>query len=167
MAIKKITLTEDHIKLIKCINFERFNFDDKEKIEDLRKLALSLELKSNPDKATKSYNDTVINDIRNFDSPSRYGWGIDQWNMYGGTFILEDIALVLGKFDQAVPGTEESPLGRQFPKELEDYMWSLHGYICDNMEYIMSLIFQYAFDGGLTPGTYKCIDNLKIWEKIS
>ena len=78
---------------------------------------------------------------------------------------MQDIALILGKFDQFVPGTEEDPLGRQYPKELEDYWWGLYDYIYLNMEYIISLVFWSVRNGGLTPGTYKCIDTIKNWEK--
>ena len=94
-----------------------------------------------------------------------YGWGIDQYSLFGGTFVMQDIALILGKFNEFIPGTEESPLGRQYPKELEDYWWGLYDYIYTNMEYIISLVLWSVRNGGLTPGTYKCIDTIKIWEK--
>lgn len=94
-----------------------------------------------------------------------YGWGIDQYSLFGGAYVMQDIALILGKFDQFIPGTEESPLGRQYPKELEDYWWGLYDYIYTNMEYFISLVFWSVKNGGLTPGTYKCIDTIKNWEK--
>ncbi len=129
MAIKKIKLTEDLIRLIQNINFEAFDFETEE-----------------PDKKDR-----------------HYGWGIDQFSLFGGTFAMEDIALILGKFDQFVPGTEESPLGRRFPKVLEDYWWELYDYIYTNMEYIISLVFWSVTHGGLKPGTYKCINTIKDW----
>lgn len=167
MAIKKITLTEDHLKLIENINFEKFNFDDKQKIEELRGYALSLELKPKKKKDEVTENDYYIEKIKDLEANERFGWGIDQWNMFGGTYVLEDVALILGKLDQAIQGTEEDPTGRHFPLELEDYMWDLYRYIYENMEYIISLVLYYSNKGGLTPGTYKCIDNIKNWEKIS
>lgn len=101
------------------------------------------------------------------DSPhGDYGWGICEYNLFGGTYVLQDIALILGQYDKFIPGTEDDPLGRQYPKELEDYWWDLYRYIWENMEYIISLVFYYVMRGGLTPGTYKCKDNEKIWTKI-
>ena len=133
--IKRITLNEDHIALIKNIKFVPFEFD-----------------------GTDSNNDSV-NTIR------RFGWGIDQYNLFGGTYVLEDVALILGQFDKFIPGTEEDPLGRQYPKELEDYWWGLYQYIWDNMEYIISLVFWGISNGGLTAGTYKCKSEHKDWIK--
>ena len=124
--LKKITLNEDHIALIKNIKFEPFIFD-----------GTDTELDS-------------VNTIR------RFGWGIDQYNLFGGTFVMEDIALILGQYDKFIPGTENDNLGKQYPKELEDYWWDLYRFLCDNMTYIISLVFWGAANNGLTPGTYKC-----------
>lgn len=104
-------------------------------------------------------------DINDRQEDHHFGWGIDQYSLFGGTFVMEDIALILGKFDQYVPGTEESPMGRQYPKVLEDYWWELYDYIWVNMEYIISLVLWSVKNGGLTPGTYKCIDTIKDWKK--
>lgn len=128
MAFKKITLNEDHLKLISGIKVEAFIFDGKTENE-------------------------------------RFGWGIDQYSLFGGTYVMEDIALILGQWDKQIKGTEESPLGRQFPKELEDYWWELYRYIYENMEYILDLVFTYVTKGGLTVGTYK-LDNNRQWSKI-
>ena len=129
MSIKKITLTEDHLKLISAMKFEAFDFDA---------------------------------ETRN----GRMGWGIDQWNLFGGTYVLEDVAMIIGKFDKYIKGTEEDPMGRHYPQELEEYMWELYRYIWDNMEYIIDMILYYITRGGLKPGTYKYTQNLKTWEYI-
>lgn len=128
MAIKKIELTEDHLKLISHIKFEAFTFGQEASV-------------------------------------NRLGWGIDQWGMFGGTYVMEDIALILGVYDKYIIGTEENANGKQFPKDLEDYMWSLYGDIVYNMEYIMDLVLYYSNKGGLTPGVYKCTTNTMEWSK--
>jgi hypothetical protein len=84
MAYKKITLTEDHIKLLQAIKFETFVFDG---------------------------------DSRN----GRIGWGIDQYGPWGGNFPIEDIALILGKFNECIPGTENDYNGRKFPDNLHEH----------------------------------------------
>ena len=129
MAIKKLTLTEDHLELISHIKFEQFSYGEEFHI-------------------------------------NRLGWGIDQWSLFGGTYVLEDVALILGKYDQYIIGTEENANGRQFPKELEDYMWGLYSDIVYNMEYIMDLVLYYSNKGGLTPGVYKCVTNTMKWSKV-
>jgi hypothetical protein len=93
-------------------------------------------------------------------------WGIDFFSLYGGSFALEDISYIIGKYNEHIPGTEEDPMGPRFPKELEDYMWEIHTYIVDNIEYIEDLVHYYSNKGGLKKGTYKCKDYNKVWEYI-
>ena len=93
-------------------------------------------------------------------------WGIDFFSLYGGSYALEDIAYIIGRYDEHIKGTEEDPMGPRFPKELEDYMWEMHSYIVNNIEYIESLVHWYSNKGGLTEGTYKCKDYEKIWSKM-
>lgn len=93
-------------------------------------------------------------------------WGIDFFSLYGGSYLLEDIAYIIGKYDQVIQGTQEDAMGPRFPKELEDYMFEIHEYIVENIEYIESLVHQFCAKGGLTEGTYKCKDYQKIWTKI-
>lgn len=92
--------------------------------------------------------------------------GMDRTSLYGGTFVMEDVALCIGKLDQSLPNTENDYDGRKFPTELTNYMWELHLYVWENLEYIESLIHQFVISGGITPGKYSCIDYEKIWKKI-
>lgn len=95
----------------------------------------------------------------------RFGWGIDQYSLFGGSYVMEDIALILGKFDEYIKGTEENPMGRQYPEELEQHMWDLYEYIYTNMADIIKLVFQFSNEGGITEGTYK-LNSDGLWEKI-
>ena len=92
---------------------------------------------------------------------------VEKDGCYGGTFIMEDIAWILGRMGEAVPGTESDPDGRKFPPETEDYFWGLHDYIWDNIGYVMSLSQQLSRQGGMKPGTYQCVDRDMIWKKIA
>lgn len=82
-----------------------------------------------------------------------------------GSHLLEDMAMILGLEDQAIPGTENDPDGRAYKDEAENYMLGLHDYLKDNLYEIETLIHQYVTRGGLKPGTYKCKDNELIWER--
>lgn len=91
-------------------------------------------------------------------------WGIDFYSLYGGNFVFEDVARIIGKYDEHIPGTEEDSRGVQFPEELENYMWEIHSYVVDNIEYIEDLVHYYSNKGGLQVGTYECKPYNKIWE---
>ena len=119
--IKRIKLTEEHIKLISLI---RFDEDDNDKMLFIEK-----------------------------DNP------------YELSGRLQDLALALGYNDKAIPGTEEDPEGAAFPDDIEEHLLEVHHYIVDNLYFIETLIHQLAFKGGITPGTYKCIDTEGIWTK--
>lgn len=104
-----------------------------------------------------------------FDGDSREGrfaWGIDQYAPWGGNYPIEEIALILGYFKDAIPGTENDYDGRKFPEELQNKFYDLYEYITENMEYLFSLIIFFTDKGGLTPGTYKCNPRIKEWTKI-
>lgn len=119
--IKRLTLTEDHLKLIRLLDFQV-----DESTEDLI-------LKKN-----------------------------DPYLLSGR---LQDIALALGYMDKAIPGTEEDPEGAAFPDDIEEYLLGVHHYIVDNLYFLETLIHQMVLEGGITPGTYKCIDNELIWSR--
>ena len=119
--IKRLTLTQEHIKLISLIRF----FEN----EDATLLM------------------------------------IDKYDPYELSGRLQDVALALGYQDKAIPGTEEDPEGAAFPDDIEEHLLDVHNYVVKNLYYIETLIHQMAFTGGITPGTYKCIDTEGVWTK--
>lgn len=120
MALIKLKLTEEHLKLIK--NFKIKDVDD-------------------------------------------YTIGVDKINPYGGNFILEDIAYILGVYDKKIPNSENHYNGPVFPEELTRHMLDLHYYIVDNLYNIENLIHQFLGEP-IEPGTYKAIDREQFWSKI-
>lgn len=167
---KKLILTDEHIKLIKSIKFEEFDMGDIFNTEYL--LNAIEEIESTPE-GLKKYGQLRDQLIRSKDKleyvsdlKECHAWGINQWNLFGGTYVMEDIALILGHYGDYIVGTEESPLGKQYPKELEDHFWDLYLYIVNNLTNIMTLMFQFIDKGGLTPGEYKFDNKNYIWIKL-
>ena len=120
MPIIKITLTEDHLKLL----------------SQMRVI---------------DQNDTFV--------------GYDKYDLYYSNLLLETIAIIIGKENEALPYTDMDADGKKFPEELSKYLIQLHEYICDNLLYIESIIHQFIFTG-VKPGTYKCKDYELIWEFV-
>lgn len=89
--------------------------------------------------------------------------GFDTYDLYGGTYLYEDMALILGKFDQMIPGTENSPMGRQFPEELIKYFKELDEFIIENLSDLENIVHQFIRKG-LKPGIYETIDYEQIWK---
>lgn len=82
-----------------------------------------------------------------------------------GSHLLEDMAIILGLTDKAIPNTSENENGRAFDDETEKYMLSLYEDITNNLHDIETLIHQFVGRGGLEEGTYKALDNELIWTK--
>ena len=104
-----------------------------------------------------------------FDGDSRNGrfaFGIDQYAPWGGNYPIEDIALILGFLQEAIPGTENDYNGRKFPDKLHEKFHDLYEDITENMEYYFDLLIDFSNKGGLTPGVYKCNPRIKEWIKV-
>lgn len=85
--------------------------------------------------------------------------------LYGGSFLFEDMSYILGCYDKHIEGTENYPLGPQFPKEVEDYLWETHRYIVENFIEIEEIIHQFSSKGGIKATTYTCKANEHIWKE--
>ena len=119
--VKRITLNEDHLKLINLIRFQH----DEEN------------------------NRIFVDKVYPYIIPGK----------------LEDIAFALGLADKKIPGTEDDENGAAFPIGVEEYMLGIHHYIVENIYDIEVLIHQMVLKGGITPGTYKCIDYEEVWSR--
>ena len=168
--IKKLTLTEDLVKLIKNIKFEAFENGELFSTSKIHDAIVEIESDPEAQKKFGKVRDALVRAEEKLNIVSYqkdcYAWGINQWALFGGTYVMEDIALIIGRYEDYIKGTEESPQGREYPKELKEYMWGLYNTLVDNMEYIISLVLYYSDKGGISPGTYKCKDTLKEWVKI-
>lgn len=169
--IKKLTLTEDHIKLIKNIKFDAFEMGELFNTENVDYAISEIESSSEGLNKFGTLHDELVRVKEQLEIASDRkeckAWGIDQWNLFGGTYVMEDVALILGYYDKFIPGTEESPLGKQYPKEFEDYFWECYQFIVENIVLILNLVFNFIDKGGVTPGTYKVDTKGMIWEKIN
>lgn len=156
--IKTLFLTEDHLKLIRCIKFEGFDFGGRFNTSDIQDAIdeLSSQDTISPKDAELIRKLEKAKDKMDYLSgrAGRHGWGVDQYNLFGGTFVLEDVARIIGRYDRYVEGSKEDPMGADFQDEDKDYMWGLYKYIWDNMEYIFDLLLFFSSDGGITSGTY-------------
>lgn len=128
--IKRLKLTEDHIKLISLLRYEH--------------ICMYADAKG---------------------KEKHVGCFIDDENPYILSGRLSDLALALGMSDKAIPGTDDTIEGAAFPDDVEEYLLNTHHYIVDNLCDIEELVHQMITKGGITAGTYKCIDTEGMWEK--
>ena len=168
MAIKKLTLTDEHIKLIQNIDFHAFSFGEEIPIQPI--IEAMEEIEALPPERQKRFSrlSGKLFDIKNRlneynDEASQNGWGVNQWNMFGGTYVMEDVALITGHYGENI---DDGAQGKVYPPELEAHMWDLYLYVYNNMEWVMKLVLWSITNGGLTPGTYKTKDMGINWEYV-
>lgn len=91
-------------------------------------------------------------------------FGVDTYDLYGGTNLWEDMALITGNFDQAIPGSETKPMGREFPEPIMEHLNELDLFIRENIENLENIVHQFSMKGGIKSGIYEAIDYEQIWE---
>lgn len=91
--------------------------------------------------------------------------GFDTINPYGGSYLMEDLAMILGYWDKVSEEHDETDFyyGRRFGLENEQKMIEIHNYVMDNFEYILSMLIQFSTEG-IKPGLYTSIDYNINWE---
>ena len=91
-------------------------------------------------------------------------YGIDMNSLFGGAFLLEDIARILGMYDEyVIKGTECDAIGPSFRKDVEDYFFIISTYIYDNLEDIETMIHYFSNKGGLKSGIYEYSRKTGLW----
>lgn len=89
--------------------------------------------------------------------------GFDNYALYPESHLFDFMAMVLGKRDRRIDGTEENPLGAEYDKETTDYMHEIDSFIVENLEYIEEILHQFC-DTGIKPGKYSCLAYQRIWK---
>lgn len=85
--------------------------------------------------------------------------------LFEQSHILNDVSLILGLRDKAIPNTEEDADGLAFPDDVEEYMLNTYKYVRENLYSIETLLHQMVLRGGISSGTYICDTKSLIWEK--
>lgn len=80
------------------------------------------------------------------------------------THLLDDVSLILGLRDKAIPNRTEDADGMAFPDDVEQYMIDTYKYVSDNIYLIETLIHQRITEG-VQPGDYHCSNRDMLWVK--
>lgn len=156
----KLKFTEEHIALIKALKFERIDFEE------------ILKSFSQYDNIVKFTDDNGVQiEGRLSDVLNKYHisvdsiYGIDNYNLWGGTYIWEQVAYIIGVYDKILPGTQEDPDGPKYPPEIMEHMKDLVSFMITNIQNIIELLLQFCTEGIQPNVVYWCYDNQKIWHK--
>ena len=74
------------------------------------------------------------------------------------------MALILGFGDKIIPETRESPFGAICEETTQRHLEELDAFFIDHMVDIEEILHQMVDSGGIKPGKYTCLDNVRIWK---
>lgn len=111
-------------------------------------------------------NEDIIKLIKNFNFEkfNDYQYGLDTYSLWGGTYLYEQMALILGYQDKIIPQTLEDPMGVRYEEEYEKKMIEYDEFIIENLKSIEEILHQFVDKGGIKPGIYTCVDYIRIWD---
>ena len=118
-------------------------------------------------KLTLTFNEDHIKLIQNFRTRQLddANFTIDTYDLFGGTYLYEDMAQILGLMDKVIPGTMEDADGPKFDEDTQLYLNELDGFIVENIQNIEDILHQFCHDG-IQPGVkYWCKPSEGIWHK--
>ena len=182
----KLNFTDEQIALIKAMDFTKL---------DIREIMNSYNFVDNVikvyDQEIQDYTEYRIGEILDKSHVSIDGvYGFDTFNLWGGTYVWEQMAYILGYQGAIVPSSLEDPTGPKFyelvytgldengrrvisleeqdglePINVLEHLKDLEVFIIHNLENIMTLILQFCTEG-IQPGvTYWAYDYQRIWHK--
>lgn len=155
----KLKFTDEHIALIRALDFKKIDIRE---IVD-RFSVVDDEVSVVEDGRVVEYRVGDIMDRLHIDSDNLYG--IDNFNLWGGTYIWEQMAYILGIYDRVIESTKEDPDGPKFPEEDMEHMRDLDCFIVSNLVYIEQILHQFCTEG-IQPGvTYWAYDHQLIWHR--
>jgi len=179
----KLTLTEEHISLIKNFMFDVITVSHPEqslgknieiilkKLDELEKYKVS-KIKDFDDfdhtitiirgQMQKILSATELSQFYAENDKTKY-FGMDTYNLFNADTI-DFVARLIGCYDKVIPGTEEDFDGPKFPEEIDIHIHEICGFVMENLKNIEELIHQRCDKGGIQPNvTYICYDNEHLW----
>lgn len=184
----KLTFTNEHIALIKALNFSKIDF--KEIINSYSAVDYMIDVVEKNE--VRSYRVGEALDKFNIGIDGVYGF--DTYNLWGGTYLWEQMAYILGYQGAMVPSTLEDPMGPKFYKtvwtgldengkrivitdkeegeklgyeeiDVLEHFKDLDVFIITNLTYIMDILLQFCTEGIQAGVTYWAYDYQRIWHK--
>lgn len=155
----KLKFTDEHIALIKALDFKKI--DIREMIERFSAVDSEVTVVDNGTRTPYRIGDIL--DRFHIEADNVYG--LDNFNLWGGTYIWEQIAYIIGIYDHVIESTKEDPDGPKFPEEDMEHMKDLDCFIVTNLLYIEQILHQFCTEGIQSGVTYWAYDHQLIWHR--
>lgn len=91
--------------------------------------------------------------------------GVDKYDMYGGTYLYEDMAYILGLQDKLIPESREDVFGPKYEAETQAHLEELAADLDEHLIDYEEILHQFCTEG-LRLGKYTCLDNERLWKYV-
>lgn len=176
MAKITITFTDEHVKLIRCLQFKQIEIkheksDLTKHTNYIRKLLKEISGKKEYAILTRDIEDRLnsidriskISKVLAVEDNDKY-YGIDTYDLFSNDYWYDYMAHIIGCSDQVIRGTEEDTDGPKYPQEVIEHLRDLDAFLINNIVYIEDIIHQFSDRGGIKSGiTYISYDYEGIW----
>lgn len=174
MARITLELTEEQIKVIRCLRFQKLDIKHERKnlvktVKELDETVRHMGDEDNPqvELVRGGLYDIYASIMRSQqiakEDRDKY-YGFDMYELFGGMTPYEFLAFILGRQDEIIPGTEEDYDGPKFPPKVIEEFEEIIGHIYDRIVDIEDLIHQRCDRGGIQPNVkYIALDHERIW----
>lgn len=156
-----ITFTDDQIALIRNLRFQKV--DMHEKMQITPGYTDYVKILKRDEEGKDRAEEVMVGDL--IESRHLYLeniYGLDSYCFWGGSPI-EDVAMILGIRDRAIPGSDESPFGPSFNEEDDARIRGLIEFFDENIEHIMEIVIQMCTEGVRAGVEYWCLPHEHIW----
>lgn len=173
MARISIEFTEDTIKVIKWLRFKQLEVrHEKSNLSPVLHELADILAETTIDESDRYLIEDILTKINNANRLSlalskededKY-YGFDTYDFFDGIPYLSQVALILGRNNDVIEGTETNYGGPQFTQETTEYINDLMSFINTNLVSIEEIIHQRCDKGGILPNVkYVASDNEHIW----
>lgn len=181
-----LQLTEDQIKVIRCLRFSKLQIKHERKdiIGNVREIGSLVDgidpgdeydgidsekesMHELCDMIHSELNDIYQSALRSkeiaIEDRDKY-YGFDLFELFNGTHPYNVVAVILGEQDKVIVGSEEQYGRPKYPDELEQKFDEILGDIFERIVDIEDLIHQRCNLGGIQAGVkYVALDHERIW----
>lgn len=105
---------------------------------------------------------TLIKNLR-FQQFNESQYGVDGYSLWGGNYVFEDMAFLLGYENRVIRESQNDALGPAYETEVADYLEKLAGDFAENLADYEDILHQFCDKGGLKVGTYTKKGNEVFW----
>lgn len=105
---------------------------------------------------------TLIKNLR-FRQFTDSQYGIDNYEPWGGSYPIEDMAFMLGYANRVIRSSQNEYLGPVYEAEIQNYLESLADDFAEHLNDYEDILHQFCDKGGLIPGKYSKKSGEVFW----